>query len=172
MPYISPGGSVIPMWLPSDLDIFCTPSVPASSGTVRIDLLRLPVGGLDRAAHQQVEGLVGAAELDVGAHGDGVVALQDGVQELEHGDRLARRPPLGEVVALEDLRDGDRAHEPEEVLHRHVQPLGVEAHLEPLVGGSTLPACSTYVRACASISSPESTGRVAERPLGSPTRAV
>ncbi len=37
---------------------------------------------------------------------------------------------------------------------------------------STFVACSTYVRACAEISSPESTGRVAERPLGSPTRAV
>ena len=33
---------------------------------------------------------------------------------------------------------------------------------------STLPACSTYVRACASISSPESTGRVAERPARVP----
>ena len=34
LPYISSGGSVIPMWLPSDLDIFCTPSVPGSSGIV------------------------------------------------------------------------------------------------------------------------------------------
>src|SRR3954452_20433287 len=33
-------------------------------------------------------------------------------------------------------------------------------------------ACSWYVRALASISSPERTGRVVERPLGSPTRAV
>jgi hypothetical protein len=112
------------------------------------------------------------AELDVRPHGDGVIALQDGVQELEHGDRLARRPPLGEVVALEDLRHGDRADEPEQLLHRHVQPLGVEAHLEPLVVGEHLARLSTYVRAWASISSPERTGRVAERPLGSPTRAV
>jgi hypothetical protein len=37
---------------------------------------------------------------------------------------------------------------------------------------STFAACSTYVRALASISSPVSTGRVEERPLGSPTRAV
>jgi hypothetical protein len=37
---------------------------------------------------------------------------------------------------------------------------------------STCAAWSTYVRALASISSPDSTGRVAERPLGSPTRAV
>src|SRR4051812_29985825 len=36
----------------------------------------------------------------------------------------------------------------------------------------TLNACSWYVRALRSISSPDSTGRVLERPLGSPTRAV
>jgi hypothetical protein len=34
LPYISPAGSVIPMWLPIDLDIFCTPSVPGRSGMV------------------------------------------------------------------------------------------------------------------------------------------
>ena len=34
LPYISPGGSVTPMWLPNDFDIFCTPSIPVSSGSV------------------------------------------------------------------------------------------------------------------------------------------
>ena len=34
LPYISSGASVTPMSLPSDLDIFSTPSVPGSSGTV------------------------------------------------------------------------------------------------------------------------------------------
>ena len=33
LPYISSGASVTPMSLPSDLDIFCSPSVPGSSGT-------------------------------------------------------------------------------------------------------------------------------------------
>ena len=37
LPYIWSGGSVIPMWLPTDLDIFCTPSVPGSSGIVSTD---------------------------------------------------------------------------------------------------------------------------------------
>ena len=83
-------------------------------------------------AEQQVEGLVGAAELDVGAHGDRVVALHERIEQLEDRDRRLRRPALGEVVALEQLGDGRRARQAEEVLHAHVQPLGVEAHLEQL----------------------------------------
>ena len=39
-------------------------------------------------------------------------------------------------------------------------------------GSSTVNAWRLKVSALASISSPESTGRVDERPLGSPTRAV
>ncbi len=35
----------------------------------------LVVGFLDDAASEEVEGLVGAAKFDIGAHGDGVVAL-------------------------------------------------------------------------------------------------
>ena len=34
LPKISPAESVTPMWLPSDLDIFCTPSTPVRSGIV------------------------------------------------------------------------------------------------------------------------------------------
>ena len=34
LPNMSFGGSVKPMWLPSDLDIFFSPSRPSSSGTV------------------------------------------------------------------------------------------------------------------------------------------
>ena len=42
LPYISAGGSVTPMWLPSDLDIFSTPSVPTSSGVVSTTCCGLP----------------------------------------------------------------------------------------------------------------------------------
>ena len=52
-------------------------------------LLGLAVGALDVAAEQQVERLVGAAELDVGVDRDRVVALQQRVQRLEDRDRLA-----------------------------------------------------------------------------------
>ena len=34
LPYISPGGSVIPIWLPNDFDILRVPSSPFSSGIV------------------------------------------------------------------------------------------------------------------------------------------
>ena len=101
-------------------------------------LRRLAVGGLQRPAHEEVEGLVGAAELDVGADRDRVVALEHRVQQLEQRDRLGGRHPLGEVVALEQLGDRDEADEPEQVLHRHVQPLRVAADLQPLVVGEHL----------------------------------
>ena len=137
------------------------------------DLLGLAVGALDVAAQQQVELLVGAAELDVGAHRDRVVALEQRVEQLEHRDRLAAAVALGEVVALEQLGDGGGAREPEELLGAHVEPLAVAAHLDPLGSGSRIltPAPGTSA-ALASISSPGSTGRAFERPLGSPTRAV
>jgi hypothetical protein len=37
---------------------------------------------------------------------------------------------LAKVVALEQLRDRRRAHQPEQLLHRHVQPLAVVTDLE------------------------------------------
>jgi hypothetical protein len=101
-------------------------------------LRSLAVGGLDRAAHQQVELLVGSPQLDVRPDGDGVVTLQDGVQQLEQRHRLARAPAPGEVLALEDLRDGDVPHQGEERLGGHVEPLGVVADLEPLVRAQNL----------------------------------
>ena len=55
----------------------------------REDALRLlAVVLLQLAADQQVEFLVGAAELDVGLHRHRVVALHQRVQQLVHGDRL------------------------------------------------------------------------------------
>ena len=53
-----------------------------------------------------------------------------------------------------------------QVLHRHVEPLAVAAHLDAGSASSTFSACSWKVAAFASISSPDSIGRVAERPLG------
>ena len=86
-------------------------------------LLGLSVGALDVAREQQVEGLVGAAELDVGAHRDRVVALHERVEQLEDRDRLRGGEALGEVVALEQLGDGGRPRQAEELLHAHVEPL-------------------------------------------------
>ena len=104
---------------------------------------------------------------------DRVVALEHRVEQLEQGDRLVRGHPLGEVVALEQLRHGRHAHragtDPPCAMSSHSPLWRISSRSSVR---RTLPACSTYVRACASISSPVSTGRVAERPLGSPTRAV
>ena len=67
MPYISSGGSVTPMWLPERLGHLLD-AVGARQDRQRQDhLLGLAVGALDVAPEQQVERLVGAAELDVGA---------------------------------------------------------------------------------------------------------
>ncbi len=93
-------------------------------------LLGLSVGTLDLAREQQVEGLVGAPELDVGVDHHRVVALQQRVEQLEHRDRARGGHPLGEVVALEQLRDGGHAYEREQLAHRHVQPLAVAPQLQ------------------------------------------
>jgi hypothetical protein len=54
------------------------------------DALRLlAVFLLQRAAHQQVELLVGAAELEVALQRHRVVALHQRVQQLVHADRRA-----------------------------------------------------------------------------------
>ena len=61
------------------------------------------------AASQQVEQLVGTAELDVGFDDDRVVSLHDRVEELMHGDGLVARIAVVEVVALENARNGELA---------------------------------------------------------------
>ena len=94
------------------------------------DLLGLPVGALDVAPHQQVELLIGAAQLDIGLDRNRVVALQQRVHQLEHRDRRAGGEPLGEVVTLDDVRHRGGGQQPEEVGHRHVEPLAVEADLQ------------------------------------------
>ena len=68
------------------------------------DLRLLAVGLLQRAPDQQVELLVGAAELHVRLHRHRVVALRERVEELVDGDRLAGLVALGEVIALEHAR--------------------------------------------------------------------
>jgi hypothetical protein len=77
------------------------------------------------------------------------------IEQLEDRDRRAAREALGEVVALEQLRDRRRARERGTAPPSHVEPLGVEAQLVALGSSSrTRNACSWYVRALASISSP------------------
>ena len=117
------------MLFPTDELIFA-PSHESSSGVVSTTWGSSPYASMTVAAGEQVVELVGAAELDVGLDGDRVVGLHERVEKLRHRDRLVRPDPLREVVALEDLRDGDRPGEPEHVGEVELrEPLPVEAHL-------------------------------------------
>ncbi len=83
------------------------------------------------------------------------------------------RPAFGEVVALEQLRDGRRAHEREQLDHRHVKPLAVAPHLQALgVGVEDPQRLLLEGRRVRLDLLPRSIGRRLERPEGSPTRAV
>ena len=98
---------------------------------------------LQAAPHQQVEFLVGAAQLHVGLQGDRIVALHQRIQEFMDGDRLLRGVALGEIVTLQHAGHGELAGQLDHVRGRHLaEPLGIEAqlglfaiqHLEHLVG--------------------------------------
>ena len=93
------------------------------------DLRRHAVGLLDVAREQEVELLVGAAELHVGVDRHRVVALEQRVEQLEDRDRRAGRVALGEVVALEQLRHRGGARERGTAPPSACQPLAVAAHL-------------------------------------------
>ena len=104
--------------------------MPSSSGSVSAHL-RLHADLLHQlAAGEQVEELVGAAELDIGLDRHRVVRLRHGIEELVQRDGLLRRVALGEVVALEDAGDGELARELEQVCEVELaEPLGVAAQL-------------------------------------------
>ena len=65
LPYISNGGSWMPMALPRDFDIFCTPSRPSRMGVMRTICGFWPESRCSSRPHEQVELLVGAAEFDI-----------------------------------------------------------------------------------------------------------
>ena len=89
---------------------------------LRLEAVRLH----DRPPGEQVVELVRATELHVRLDRDRVVRLHERIQELGDGDRLTRAEPLGEVVALEDLRDRRRAGQAKHVREVETgQPLAV-----------------------------------------------
>jgi hypothetical protein len=94
------------------------------------DLRRLAGVALEVAAHEEIEFLIGAAELDVALEHDGVVALHDGVEEFVDADGLLGLEALVEVFALEHLGDGGLGGEADQIcVTELVEPLGVEADL-------------------------------------------
>ena len=64
---------------------------------------------------EKVEDLVVAAHLEVGLDDDGIVRLEHGVDELVQRDGLAVDVAVVEVLALEDARHVELAHELEHV---------------------------------------------------------
>ena len=91
-----------------------------------------PCYSLQLPADQQVELLVGAAELDVGLQRDRVVALHQRIQELVHGDRLVRGEALREIVPLQHPRDRVRRGQADHPGGaQRLAPLGVVADLGP-----------------------------------------
>ena len=109
----------------------CLPSVPT-----RIGVSTAICGGCSsrscrvRPAHD-VEGLVGAAELNVGLQRDRVVALHQSIHELVHVDRLLRVDPVRlNVSRAGELLHGEVRGQVDDVAERHLaEPLAVAADL-------------------------------------------
>ena len=90
-------------------------------------LLKLP-------PEEQVETLVRAAELHLRLDSDGVVCLEQRVEQFVYTQRLVTLVALAEILALEHLRDGEARGEPDHVLHRErIEPFALPAHLCPLL---------------------------------------
>src|ERR1043165_7396868 len=98
------------------------------------DALRLLAPGpLQLPPHQEIELLVGPAELYVGLHRDRVVSLHQRVEQLVHRDRSFFAEPPGKIVALEELGHGVFRREADDALGAElVGPLGVEQDLRAL----------------------------------------
>ena len=67
------------------------------------DLLRLAFLALQIAADEDIEKLIGAADLDVGLHLHGIPALDDRVLDFVEADGRALLETLVEILALEHL---------------------------------------------------------------------
>jgi hypothetical protein len=117
------------IFLPVILPFSTRASVPFEDGRGHHDLRLLAVARHQVAADEEVEELVGAAELDVVLQRDRVVGLEQRVEELVHVDRPLLLEALGEIVALQHARHGvlraqlDHARGAE-----LVEPLGVVAN--------------------------------------------
>ena len=82
---------------------------------------------LELASDQQIEFLIGAAELDIGLERNRVVTLRERVKKFVDRDRLLGGVARGEVLALEHARDRVFRGELDHAIgaKRH-QPFGIE----------------------------------------------
>ena len=93
----------------------------------------LPEVPLQLPPDEQVEFLVGAAELHVRLHRHRIVALHQRIQQLVDRNRLAGLVAPAEVVALEQARHGVARGEPDHSFGAElVGPFRIEQHLRLL----------------------------------------
>ena len=76
----------------------------------------LSVGALHFAAYEQVEFLIGAAEFDIGFEGDGVVSLDQRVEQFVDRNRFFFVKTFMKVLTLEKLRNRVLRHKTHEVV--------------------------------------------------------
>ena len=89
---------------------------------------------LEITPHEQVEQLVGAADLDVGLDGNRVGPLQQRVHELDQRYRFLIAPSTGEVLPVHQTRHGDLGRHLEHICHVHrTEPFRVATNLEVVV---------------------------------------
>src|SRR5947209_5739418 len=100
LPNISVAGSLTPTKLPRLLLIFLTPSTPSRSGMV-IYLLRLVLLLLEIAPHQNIEQLIGAAELDIRFHHHRIPTLHYRILNLMRMNGLLLVDSRPEILALQ-----------------------------------------------------------------------
>ena len=87
----------------------------------------LPVRALQFASHQQIELLVGPAELHVSFERDGVVSLHQRIQQLVHRNRLLILKAFVKVFALQKLRHRVLRGQPHKLVRAHrSEPAPVE----------------------------------------------
>ena len=83
---------------------------------------------LQIASDQHVEFLIGAANLEIRLQRDRIVTLDHGIEQLVQEQRLLRRQPLLEVVALEQTRDAQCRRDLDQLRDAQaVHPFAVEA---------------------------------------------
>ena len=96
------------------------------------DLRLPPVRALQVPPEQQIERLVGAAELDIGAERHRVVGLGERIEELVETDRTAAPVARRKILALEHLGDGDVRRLADDVLEgERREPGRVELEANP-----------------------------------------
>ena len=81
LPYISKGGSWIPIAFSKDFDIFFTPA-PLQNRRRQHHLRLLPVGALQFAAYEQIKFLVSAAEFHIRFERNRVIFLHQWIEQL------------------------------------------------------------------------------------------